>query len=274
MYKNQVVWITGASSGIGEALALQFAAEGARLILSARNEQRLLEVKAECDAVSGADANLILPMDITDEASLASKVKMAKDWGGQIDMLVNNAGISQRSSCLTTEMSTYRTIFEVDVFGQIALTKAVLPLMIEQGSGHFVVTSSISGKVGVPFRTGYCAAKHAVMGFFDALRTEVDHQNIKVTTITPGYIRTSISANAVAGDGSAYGREDTEIRGGMDVNDCAKVIMKGFKRGNPEIGVGKGFEMNALWIKRFFPKFLMKMAAKQYSKMGESNNLS
>lgn len=274
MFKNQVVWITGASSGIGEALALKLASEGARLILSARNEERLEQVKSACDAVPGSSENLVLAMDITDEASMAEHAQTAKQWGGSIDMLINNAGISQRSSCLTTDMSTYRTIFEVDVFGQIALTKAVLPIMIEQGSGHFVVTSSVSGKIGVPFRTGYCAAKHAVMGFFDALRTEVDHHNIKVTTITPGYIRTPISSNAIAGDGSAYGREDTEIQGGMDVNECAEVIVKGFKARKPEIGVGQGFEMNALWLKRYFPKFLMKMAAKQYSKMAKSNNLS
>ncbi|MFQ3244166.1 MAG: short-subunit dehydrogenase [Arenicella sp.] len=274
MFSDKVVWITGASSGIGGALALEFAAEGARLILSARGEDSLRLVKAKCDAVSGRDNSLMLPMDITDEASLANKVELAKAWGGRIDMLINNAGITQRSSCLNTDMATYRTIFEVDVFGQIALTKAVLPGMIEQGSGHLVVTSSISGKIGVPFRTGYCAAKHAMMGFFDALRTEVDHQNIKVTTITPGYIRTPISSNALSGDGSAYGREDTEIRGGMDVSECAKVIVKGFKGRKPEISVGKGFEMNALWLKRYFPNSLLKIAARQYAKMAKNNDLS
>lgn len=274
MFNNQVVWITGASSGIGEALALEFAAQGARLILSARNEESLQLVKAKCDTISGGDNSLVLPMDITDEASLATKVELAKEWGGRIDMLINNAGITQRSSCLSTDLATYRTIFEVDVFGQIALTKAVLPSMIEQGSGHLAVTSSISGKIGVPFRTGYCAAKHAMMGFFDALRTEVDHLNIKVTTIVPGYIRTPISANAISGDGSAYGREDTEIRGGMEVSECAKVIIKGFKGRKPEISVGKGFEMNALWLKRYFPNSLLKVAARQYAKMAKNNDLN
>ena len=274
MFDNQVVWITGASSGIGQALALEFAAHGARLVLSARGEGGLNLVKAKCDAISGNDASLVLPMDITDQSSLATKVELAKAWGGRIDMLINNAGITQRSSCLNTDMSTYRAIFEVDVFGQIALTKEVLPIMIEQGSGHIAVTSSISGKIGVPFRSGYCAAKHAMMGFFDALRTEVDHQNIKVTTITPGYIRTPISSNALLGDGSAYDQEDTEIRGGMDVSECAKVIMTGFKRRKPEISVGKGFEMNALWLKRYFPNVLLKIAAKQYAKMAKNNDLS
>ena len=273
-FSGKTVWITGASSGIGEALALEFVKEGARVILSARNEDGLMSVKAKCDAISNQESSLVLPMDITDEASLVGKTELAKAWAGRLDMLINNAGISQRSSCLSTDMSTYRTIFEVDVFGQIALTKVVLPIMIEQGSGHLVVTSSVAGKIGVPFRTGYCAAKHAVMGFFDALRTEVDHHNIKVTTITPGFIRTPISANAVAGDGTAFGQEDTEIRGGMDVNDCAKVIIKGFKRGKPEISVGKGFEMNTLWLKRYSPKLLMKMMVKQYSKMAKKNDFS
>ncbi len=274
MFKNRVVWITGASSGIGEALSLEFAAQGACVILSSRGEAALEATKAKCDAISGNDSSLALSMDITDEASLASKVEAARAWRGRIDMLINNAGITQRSSCLNTDVSTYRTIFDVDVFGQIALTKAVLPVMIEQGSGHLAVTSSVSGKIGVPFRTGYCAAKHAMMGFFDALRTEVDHQNIKVTTIVPGYIRTPIAASALAGDGSAYGKQDAETRGGMDVNECAKAIMKGFLGRKPEINVGKGTEMHALWIKRYFPKLLMKLAAKQYSKMVKNNDLS
>jgi short-subunit dehydrogenase len=273
-FNNKVVWITGASSGIGAALALEFAAEGARIVLSARTESDLLRVKNQCSAISGrADDYLVLPLDITDESVLSAKVDAVMQWGESIDMLINNAGISQRSSCINTSMETYRAIMEVDVFGQIALTKAVLPIMIKQKSGHFSVTSSISGKIGVPFRTGYCAAKHAMMGFFDSLRTEVSHHGIKVSTITPGYIRTNISASAVAGDGSEYGREDTEIRGGMDVNDCAKVIMRGFRKGKPEIAVGKGFEMNALWIKRLSPRLLFVLAAKQYQKMAKNNEL-
>lgn len=270
MFKDNVVWITGASSGIGEALAIEFAKQGAKLILSARREDALADVKRNCVAAGGSEESvLVLPLDVTDEASLPNKVQQAQVFGGRIDMLINNAGISQRSSCLNTEMSTYRTIFEVDVFGQVALTKAVLPIMIEQGSGHFAVTSSVSGKIGVPFRTGYSAAKHAVMGFFDALRTEVSHLGIKVTTITPGYIRTSISANAISGDGSAYGKVDSNIGAGMDVADCAKVIMRGFEQGKPEIAVGKGSEMHALWIKRFFPKTLLKIMNKQFQRAAQ-----
>lgn len=270
MFKDKVIWITGASSGIGEALAIEFAKKGAKLILSARREDVLNSVKDQCQ--QHASSCLVLPLDVTDEASLAEKTQIAHDWHGHIDMLINNAGISQRSSCMHTEMSTYRTLFEIDVFGQIALTKAVLPIMIEQGSGHLAVTSSVAGKIGVPFRTGYCAAKHAMMGFFDALRTEVTQHNIKVTTITPGFIRTNISANAVSGDGNAYGQQDTNIRGGMEADECAKVIINGFEKGKPEIAVGKGIEMQTLWIKRFFPKALLKLMNGQYKKMADQND--
>ena len=273
VFNNKVIWITGASSGIGEALAFEFARQGARLILSARGVPALERVKAKCDLISEHNSNLVLPLDITDELSMPAKVEQAKEWAGELDFLINNAGITQRSSCLNTDVSTYRTIFEVDVFGQIALTKAVLPIMVDQGHGHFAVTSSVSGKVGVPFRTGYCAAKHAVMGFFDALRTEVDQHNIKVTTITPGYVCTPISSNALSGDGSDYNHQDSEIRSGMNVDDCAKAIVRGFRKGKPEIAVGKGIEMNALWLKRYFPRILFKMAAKQYDKMARNNNL-
>jgi short-subunit dehydrogenase len=273
MFKDQVVWITGASSGIGEALAVEFAKQGARLVLSARREDALEKVKAQCDAVSD-EAALVMPFDIADSDAIEQVAKEVQANVGRVDVLINNAGISQRSSCLDTQMSTYRKLFEIDVFGQIALTKAVLPMMIEQGSGHVAVTSSVAGKIGAPLRTGYCAAKHAVMGFFDALRTEVDHLGIKVTTITPGYIRTNISANAVGGDGTEFGKTDDNIRNGMDVEDCAKMIMRGFERGKPEIAVGVGMEMHALWIKRFFPKLLFKITAGQYEKQVKHDNLS
>jgi short-subunit dehydrogenase len=151
---------------------------------------------------------------------------------------------------------------EVDVLGQIAMTKTVLPLMLKQAGGHIAVTSSVAGKVGGPDRTGYCAAKHAVMGFFDALRAEVSHKGIRVTTITPGFIRTNISFNALTGDGAEFGELDKDIAGGMDASECARVIMKGFRKGKQEIAVGKGIEMHALWLKRFFPSLVMKLAAK------------
>jgi NADP-dependent 3-hydroxy acid dehydrogenase YdfG len=263
MFQEQVVWITGASSGIGEALAVEMVAAGAKLILSARREAELMRVKAACvSAGANADDVFVLTLDVTDETSMAEKVGAAHQKWGRIDMLLNNAGISQRSLCVDTDMATYRKLFDVDVFGQIALTKQVLPIMIEQGAGHLAVTASVAGKIGASQRTGYCAAKHAMMGFFDALRTEVSRHGIKVTTITPGFIRTAVSENALNGDGSAFGEMDKNIATGMDVTKCAKVIMQGFKKGKYEIPVGEGIEMHALLLKRFFPNRLFKMIEK------------
>mgnify|MGYP005844292569 CR=1 FL=1 len=262
MFTDKVIWISGASSGIGEALALQFAAQGAKLVLSARREPELRRVKALCETGGLPARNvLVLPLDVTDEEAMPAALQRVLDAFGHVDRLINNAGISQRSLCVDTDMSVYRRLFEVDVLGQIALTKTVLPRMLEQGSGHIAIMSSVAGKVGAPYRTGYCAAKHAVMGFYDALRAEVSHHGIEVTTITPGFIRTEISIHALAGDGSEYGKIDEEISGGMDVTRCAETIMAGFRKGQPEIPVGDGLEMKALWLKRLFPKILFQKAA-------------
>lgn len=263
MFEKQVIWITGASSGIGEALALQFAQQGSKIVLSARREAELERVKQAC-VQAGADTAqvLVLPLDVTDYDAMPTAVNKVLETFGVIDMLVNNAGIAQRSLTVDTDMSVYRKLLDVDVLGQIALTKAVLPHMIERQSGHIAITSSVAGKVGAPFRSGYCAAKHAVMGFFDSLRAETSHLGLQVTTITPGYIQTNVAVHALNGDGSEFGRTDKNIAGGMDVTRCAEVILKGFRKGTPEIAVGQGIEMKALWLKRFFPKLVFRMAAK------------
>lgn len=262
MFRNQVVWITGASSGIGEALALQFAAAGAKLVLSARREAELNRVRDRCleQGMAAGDV-LVLPLDVTDYESMPEALEKINQAFGRVDMLINNAGIAQRSLCLETDMTVYRQLMEVDVLGQIALSKTVLPQMIERGSGHIAITASVAGKLGAPLRTGYCAAKHAVMGFFDALRAEVGCQGVRVTTITPGYVRTNISLQALRGDGTELGEMDKSIANGMDVDRCAETILKGFHKGTAEIAVGAGPEMKALWIKRFFPGLLFKRVA-------------
>ena len=266
VWQGRTVWITGASSGIGEALAKAFSVLGANLVLSARREDALQQVALACAPAP----TLVLPLDVTDEAAMPDAVARVKERFSSIDLLINNAGISQRSTALDTQMQTYRSIFDVDVFGQIALTKEVLPVMVEQGSGHIAVTASVAGKIGVPFRTGYCAAKHAVMGFFDALRAEVAHLNISVTTIVPGFIHTSIADNAVAGDGTTFTGVDRDIKGGMSADACADVIIRGLSKQKPEIAVGKGLEMHTLWIKRLFPNVLIKIMRKQYQKRADA----
>ncbi len=260
MFKNKTVWITGASSGIGEALTYEFIKQGSNVVLSARNEKELDRVKNRCLDIGALQSQvLVLPLDIIDYDAMPACVEKLVSTFGQIDMLINNAGISQRSFCLDTDMDVYRTMFEVNVLGQIALTKQVLPLMIKQKSGHMVVTASVAGKVGAPLRTGYCAAKHAVMGFFDALRTEVAHEGIKVTTITPGFIRTNVSKNALDGKGNSTNKDDDDISNGMLVDECAQQIMVGFLNGVEEIAVGSGEEMGILALKRTEPTQAFRM---------------
>lgn len=259
-----VVWITGASSGIGEALAKQYVKQGAKLVLSSRREAELERVKKACLAAGAKDSDvLVLPLDVLEVDLMGDKVNAALKHFNRIDVLINNAGISQRSLCLDTSLATYRTLLDVDVLGQIALTKEVLPHMVSQGSGHIAVTSSVAGKVGVKLRTGYCAAKHAVMGFFDALRAEVAQHGISVSTITPGFIKTDVSKNAVVGDGSDFGTDDDDIASGMDVDKCAQVIVTKMNKGVKEIAVGEGLSMAALWIKRLSPNLLFSMMAKK-----------
>lgn len=264
---GQAVWITGASSGIGEALAKAMAVEGAHLILSARRKEELERVADVCKtAAGGRDCTTVLPLDVTDEASLPKAVEDAKSAVGRIDMLINNAGISQRSLAVDTDMDTYRKIMEVDVFGQIALTKAVLPVMLAQGQGHIAVTASVAGKIGVSYRTGYCAAKHAVVGFFDALRAEVAASGLSVSTIIPGYIQTNIATHALKGDGSSFGRTDKAIAGGMTADACARVVLKGLLKKKRDIPVGTGGEMHALWIKRLWPWLVYKITERGMGK--------
>ncbi len=259
-----VVWITGASSGIGEALAKQYVKQGAKLVLSSRRVAELERVKKACLAAGAKDSEvLVLPLDVLEVDLMSDKVNTVLKHFDRIDVLINNAGISQRSLCLDTSLDTYRTLLDVDVLGQIALTKEVLPHMVLQGSGHIAVTSSVAGKVGVKLRTGYCAAKHAVMGFFDALRAEVAQHGISVSTITPGFIKTNVSKNAVVGDGSDFGSDDDDIASGMDVDKCAKVIVAKMNKGVKEIAVGEGLSMAALWIKRLSPNLLFSMMAKK-----------
>jgi short-subunit dehydrogenase len=247
---GRTVWITGASSGIGEGLARAMAASGATVILSGR---RVAELERVAGSIGGE--TLVLPFEATDYEALPGVVERAQRWRGGIDLLVNNAGISQRSLALDTGFDVYRRLMEIDFFAPLRLTQLVLPSMVERGAGHVMAISSVAGKAGSPLRTGYCAAKHAVVGYFDALRAEVDRHGIGVTVVTPGFVRTAIAANAVQGDGSTRGRSDDDIEAGIDIDEAARQIMAGLAAGRREIPVGKagGMEMLLLDLKRQDP---------------------
>jgi len=244
---NKVVWITGASSGIGEAMALQAAAEGANVILTARREKELQRVKGACKDPSQV---AVLPLDLT--AFDAEKAaEQAAAFFGPVDVLVNNAGISQRSTVLETEMEVYRRIMELDFFACVALTKAVLPTMVARGGGQVVTVSSVVGYVGTPLRSGYAAAKHALHGFFDAARAELWKSGVQFTLVCPGFIKTNVSLNAITGDGGTHGLMDTGQATGMSAKDCAEKIWAAAAAGKEEAIIGK--ERAFVLLKRLFP---------------------
>ena len=235
-FAEQAVWITGASSGIGAAMARALTKQGARLVLSGRNEAALAEVAADC-----GDA-LVLPFETTDHAAIGPAVEQAWNWSGGIDMLVNNAGISQRSLAVDTDYAVYERIIGVDLLAPIALTQAILPRMAARKSGRIAMISSVAGKVGVPLRTAYSAAKFGLAGYSDALRAEVAHLGLKVHTIYPGSIRTNVSRNALNADGSARGVSDKAIDNGIDPDEAVAQMLTAIAGDEREIVVAVGVE--------------------------------
>ncbi len=231
------VWITGASSGIGRALAMGWASQGARLILSGRDEARLKEVAEE----SGVET-LILPFEVRDETAMQAAVAKAIDWSGGIDVLVNNAGISQRSQAVHTSMQVYNDIIGIDLLAPIALTQAILQHMVEQGSGKLVFISSVAGKVGVPMRTAYCAAKFGLIGYADALRTEMSTKGVDVHVVAPGSVATNVSRNALNADGTPRNKSDSAIDNGIPADEAAAEILSAITAGQREIVVARGPE--------------------------------
>lgn len=259
--KNKTVWITGASSGIGEALAYQFSKEGAKLVLSARRESELQRV-ARATGLSEKDV-LVLPMDMLEFEHFPAKIQTVIEYFGQIDFIVQNAGISQRSYVKDTKFQVYRDLMELDFFSIVAFTQSLLPYLIEQKSGHFIVISSIAGKIGVPLRGGYGAAKHAIIGFFDSLRAEVWQDNIQVTTICPGYILTQISVNALDSSGNKHGKMDDNQANGMTADVFAKKAIKAILNNRREVYIGGFYEIFGVYLKRFLPSLVYRMVRKK-----------
>jgi len=255
-FQDRRVWITGASSGIGEAMALAFHKAGAKLILSARREEELRRVQAAC---GGEPNTCILPLDVTDAKELSEKTQTALKIFNGVDILVLNAGITQRSRTRETDESVYRRLMEVNFFAPEAMARAVLPSMLAQKSGHMVVISSVAGKFGVSMRSGYSASKFALHGFFEALRAEEERNGIHVTMVCPGFIRTDISLSALRGDGRKHAKMDSELARGMPVDKCARQILQGVAAKSSEIVVAAFREKILVYLKRFFPEILARM---------------
>ena len=254
--KELTIWITGASSGIGEALAIAFAKRGARIILSGRDEAKLVAVKKSC---KHSKKHIIVPFDISDVEQAKKAYDSAITQAGKIDWLINNAGISQRSLIMDTSEDVERQIMEIDYFAQTRLTRLVLPNMIAQGGVKVVMISSVAGLLGTQYRGAYGAAKAALHMWANSLRAELYEQGIEVATIFPGFIQTNVSINALTGDGSAQGTMDEATSNGLTAADFAKQVVKALSNDKEYIIVGGKQEKLATRVNRLSPPKLYKL---------------
>jgi dehydrogenase/reductase SDR family protein 7B len=257
-FRHKRIWITGASSGLGEALALELAAQQAHLILSSRNATALQKV-ANAAAAAGAASVLVQALDLERHETLGSIAQSVLQQVGKIDILVHCGGISQRSLTWETSLEVDKKIMNINYFGTIALTKAVLPSMMTHHLGHIVVISSVTGKIGWHQRSAYSASKHALHGFFDTLRMELRDSPIRITIACPGYIHTQVSVHALRGDGAEHREMDLETARGMAPERAARAILRAVEKDKEEIWFG-GRELLGIYLKRFFPKYFSRIS--------------
>jgi len=258
-FSKKTVWITGASSGIGEALVYDLVAQGATVIASSENEEKLLQVKKNCG--KNENSCFIQVLDLEHQNNYQELTEKIIQTHKKIDILLHVAGVSQRSPDEDISLETIRKIFEINFFGAVALNKAVLPYMKAQGCGHIAVTSSIVGKFGFPMRSAYSASKHALHGYFETLRAELYGKNIPVTIIIPGRINTAISDNALTGNGKPWGKRDAGQATSFSAEYAAKKILKSIRKNKREVLIG-GKELIMVHLKRFFPAIFWKIVTR------------
>lgn len=256
-FKNKIVWVTGASSGIGEALVYALAKRGARVVLSARNETELRRVAT----ASGLSPNdfCIVPLDLADYKTMPAHAETVFGRFGRVDVLINNAGVSQRSLAVETDIEVDRRLMEIDYLGTVALIKAVLPRMLEAKSGHIAAIASVAGVVATPLRSSYAAAKHALIGFCDALRAEVYDLGLRVAVICPGFVKTNISVNALTANGTPQGTMDAATANGISAEVCAEGILRAIEAERAQTYVAGLKEKFGVFLKRFFPSLLRRL---------------
>jgi len=258
LFVGKIAWITGASSGIGEALVHEFISLGATVIASSNDLSGLERVKAACTKPEMVNC---VAFDLADTTEIAKIVELQITKYGRIDYLLNIGGISQRARIDETPMWLDRKIFEINYFGTIALTKAVLPYMIKQKSGHVLATSSISGRFGFPLRSAYSASKQALHGFIETLYLENKINNLRASVIIPGRVRTAISLHALDSEGKEHGKLDARQAKGLLPEEAARIIIRGIKKNKREILVGKS-ELMMLHIRRYCPWLFFRIADK------------
>ena len=254
------VWITGASSGIGEECAYLYARRGASVVVTSNEREKLEAVADKCLKLGAAGA-LALPFDLQDSEGIADLVRQAWEAFGGLDLMYCNAGISQRTTVEDTSMEMVRKIMEINYFAPVAMAKSVLPRMLEAGGGHIAATTSIAGRFGFPLRCAYSSSKHALYGFFETLRAEYASRGIKVTLVCPGRVRTNISFYALDKGGGQHGKMDPGQAGGLSPQAAARKIARAFDAGRREVLVGRK-ELIMVYIKRFFPGLCAKISTK------------
>jgi short-subunit dehydrogenase len=259
MKNGKTIWITGASSGIGEACAYLWAKKKANLILTATRVERLIEVQESCIRL-GARCE-VLPYDLSDLTGIDGLTDQAIGLFGSIDILFLNAGISQRARALDTSYSVDKKIMDVNFFAPVKIAKRLLPAMIANGGGTVAVTTSISGRFGFPLRSAYASSKFALYGFFETLHAEYYDQNIRVVMVCPGRVKTNISYNSLKGDGQKHGRMDDGQADGISSEKAARKIVRAIQRHKPEVLVG-GKELLMVYIKRFLPGLARRIVRK------------
>lgn len=257
--QHKTIWITGASSGIGEGLVKALAEKGANLILSARSNDKLTQLK---ESLPNRDKHLVVPLDLADIASIKWAVNSILEQGINIDVLVNNGGISQRGLVREISLDVHRQVMEVNYFGTIAITQELLPNLLKN-KGKIVNIASVAGKVGGQSMSGYAGSKHALIGFMDCLRAEEESNGLSVLNVCPGFVRTDISKNALTADGSQFGQMADSIANGISVEECTHAIIRAIEKDQREIVIGKGLSGWAPLIKRLFPNLLMTLAARK-----------
>ena len=257
--EGKVVWITGASSGIGKALAAECALQGAQVVLSARRLDELEKVRI---SLLNPDHHISVAMDITDEAQVRHAYEQVLDEKGRIDCLINNAGLSQRALIADTSMQTERAIMEIDYFSQVFLTKLVLPTFLAQKSGRIAYISSVAGLLGTQYRASYSAAKAAIHMWANSLRAEVAQDGVNVSVIFPGFVKTNVSFNALNGAGKAQAHQDEAIENGLEADDFAQKTVSALLKGQEYIVVGGRKEKLGVLVSRLSPSTLYKMIRK------------
>jgi len=256
--KNKIIWITGASSGIGEALCYKLNQAGAKLIISSRNNEGLYQVKSKCTK-NQLDIH-VLPLDLENITDLKDKAQAALNIFGRIDIIIHSGGVSQRSLAMDTALDVSQKIMNINFWGTVALTQAILPSMISNQSGHIVIISSLVGKFGTKFRSTYSASKHALHGYFDSLRSEIDPK-VRISIICPGFIKTNVTINALTANGTRQNTMDDAQANGMSADECAVQIIKAIQSEKEEVYIG-GKEKYAVLFKRFLPGVFSKLVRK------------